>query len=203
MRIASVASLRQNSFHRIMNTPHESLRGQLLLDGGKLRGSFFHRSVVLVCQHDSDGAFGLVLNRIMESSVGELIQEQIPESIADDPLYVGGPVQPGALSYLHYDDYLPAANVMPNISLGHSLDELTELAESFSPSKKLRVFAGYAGWSPGQLDAEIENNAWLTHPATEQLIFQFQADSLWQEILKAKDWQHRILSQSPEDLGWN
>ena len=136
----------------------------------------------------------------MDSNVGELVLEDVPESIQEDPLYVGGPVQPGALSYLHYDDYLPTANVITNVNLGHSL---AELAGSFSPSKKVRIFAGYAGWSPGQLDAEMENDAWLTHPASEELIFHPDIDRLWNHILKRKDWQYRILAQSPEDLGWN
>ena len=186
-----------------MKTPPHSLQGQLLLDGGKLRGSFFHRSVVLICQHDDNGAFGLVLNRTMASRVGELILERLPESIQEHPLFLGGPVQPGALSYLHTDDYLPQANVMPLVNLGHSLDELHELAQSFSTTKKVRIFAGYAGWSPGQLDSEIENEAWLVHPASRELIFEASAESLWEKILQQKNWQHQLLAQSPEDPSWN
>lgn len=203
MIIASLASLVHYAGTSIMESQKDSLKGQLLLDSGKLRGSFFHRSVVLICQHDSDGAFGLLLNRTMENSVGDLIMEELPESIQDDPLYLGGPVQPGALSFLQTDHFLPAANVIENVHLGHSLEDLMEAAESYSPSKKIRIFAGYAGWSAGQLDSEMDNAAWLTHPATQELLFDHSIETLWTTILRDKAWQHRILAQSPEDPSWN
>ncbi len=179
------------------------MKGQLLLDGGKLTGSFFHRSVVLVCQHDDEGAFGLVLNRSTENRVGEMILQDLPESIQDHPLHLGGPVEPGALSYLHGDTFLPDANVVNNVNLGHSLDELVDIANAYSPSQRIQIFAGYAGWSAGQLDAELENDSWLIHPATPELIFEHASEDLWSAILRLKGWQHRVLSQAPEDFSHN
>src|SRR5215471_11781174 len=79
------------------------LKGQLLLDSGELAGSFFARTVVLICQHDSEGAFGLVLNRPANKKLGEVIDAELPEALRGQPLYVGGPVQPTTLSYLHSD----------------------------------------------------------------------------------------------------
>ncbi len=181
----------------------DSLRGQLLLDGGKLRGSFFHRSVVLICQHDTEGAFGLILNRSTENAIGDVVIEDLPESIQEGPLYLGGPVQPGALSYLHFDSFIPAANVITNVSLGHSVEELVDVAASYSPEKQLRIFAGYAGWSAGQLDNEMASDSWLTHPATKEIIFETPAKSMWSEVMKQKNWQQRILADSPEDPSWN
>jgi len=181
----------------------DSLRGQLLLDGGKLRGSFFHRSVVLICQHDSEGAFGLILNRSTENAIGDVVIEDLPESIQEEPLYLGGPVQPGALSYLHSDSFIPAANVITNVSLGHSVEELADVAASYSPEKQIRIFAGYAGWSAGQLDNEMAADSWLTHPATKEIIFETPAKSMWSEVMKQKNWQQRILADSPEDPSWN
>lgn len=175
------------------------LKGQLLLDGGQLRGSFFQRTVVLICQHDADGAFGLVLNRGTGSQAGEVIVGDLPEVLKNLPLYVGGPVQPTALSYLHTDAFLPDANVMPNLSLGHSLDDLIELGESFSPTRKIKLFAGYAGWSAGQLEDEIRRDAWLIHPATLDLVFDSDTERLWQRILRQKGWRYRLLAEMPED----
>ena len=149
----------------------KSLRGQLLLDGGELRGSWFHRSVVLICQHDAGGAFGLVLNRATGSSVGESIVADLPARVKELALFTGGPVQPAAMSFLHADEFLPDANVMANLALGHSLDELVGLGDSFSTTRKLRLFAGYAGWSAGQLEDEMRRKAWLTHPASLELVF--------------------------------
>src|ERR1700729_3184834 len=137
------------------------LKGQLLLDSGQLSGSFFQRTVVLVCQHDAEGAFGLVLKRSIGNKLGEMPVADVPEELKDQPLYLGGPVQLSALSFLHSDNFLPEASVMPNLDLGHSLDSLVELVESFSCTKKVKMFAGYAGWSAGQLEDEMKRKAWV------------------------------------------
>lgn len=179
------------------------LKGQLLLDSGQLRGSFFQRTVVLICQHDAEGAFGLVLNRSSGNNAGDMIVADLPDAIKACPLFVGGPVQPSALSFLHSDTFVPDANVMPDLSLGHSLDTLVELGESFSPTRKLKLFAGYAGWSPGQLEDELRRDAWLTHPATVDMIFDESPDRLWQAILRQKGWKYRLLAEMPEDLSLN
>ncbi|MCL5099240.1 MAG: YqgE/AlgH family protein [Candidatus Omnitrophica bacterium] len=186
-----------------MEKQFDSLKGQLLLDGGKLRGSFFNRTVVLICQHDDEGAFGLVINRPSGNKVGEMIVANLPDRLKEHPLYVGGPVQPAALSFLHSDTYLPQANVFPNLNLSHSIDELVELGESFSATQRMRIFAGYAGWSPGQLEDEMRRGAWLTHPANIELVFQREPAQLWTDILRNKGWQYRLLAESPEDLSAN
>jgi putative transcriptional regulator len=179
------------------------LKGQLLLDSGQLRGSFFQRTVVLVCQHDAEGAFGLVLNRSAGSNAGEMIVADLPDTIKACPLYLGGPVQPSALSFLHTDVFIPDGNVLPNLNLGHSLDSLIELGESFSATQKIKMFAGYAGWSSGQLEDEMKRKAWLTHPASLELVFETNPDELWQKILRQKGWKYRLLAQMPEDLSLN
>lgn len=182
---------------------HNSLKGQLLLDNGTLGGSFFQRTVVLICEHDAEGAFGLVLNRPSPNKVGDAIVAALPETLKQMPLFLGGPVQPQAMSYLHTDLYLPDANVMANVALGHSLDDLVDLGESFSPTALVKVFAGYAGWSPGQLDDEMRRNSWLAHPASVELVFKTQPETLWTLILKQKGWNYRLLAESPEDLSSN
>ena len=179
------------------------LKGQLLLDSGQLSGSFFQHTVVLICQHDAEGAFGLVLNRAMGKNVGDVIVADLPEALKDCPLYEGGPVQPSALSFLHSDALVLDGNVIPNLSLGHSVDELVELGEAFSTARKLKMFAGYAGWSPGQLDNEMKHKAWLTHPASLELVFDTAPEQLWQVILRRKGGKYRLLAQSPEDLSLN
>lgn len=186
-----------------MSETEKFLKGQLLLDSGQLRGSFFQRTVVLICQHDGEGAFGLVLNRGSGNRAEEMIVGALPEPLKTCPLYVGGPVQPSALSYLHSDVFIPDANVLPNLSLGHSLDTLIEIGESFSSTQRIRLFAGYAGWSPGQLEDEIRREAWLTHPATLDLVFDSAPDQLWQKILRQKGGKYRLLAGMPEDLSLN
>ena len=111
-----------------MDTSQKSLKGQLILDNGKLRGSFFHRTVILICQHDSEGAFGLVLNRSTKNKVGEAVVANLPDTLKEETLFLGGPVQPQALSYLHNDAYLPDANVLTN--LGLDLEVIRQTVES-------------------------------------------------------------------------
>jgi putative transcriptional regulator len=182
----------------------KSLKGHLLLDGGSLTGSFFQRTVVLMCQHDRDGAFGLVLNRKSGGTVGELIVADLPEALREETVFLGGPVQPSALSYLHADPLLLDANVMPNLALGHSLETLSEIASSPSETRRVRVFAGYAGWAPGQLEAELKRGAWLTHPASIDWVFHPEPEQLWRRILSRKrDWRYRLLALAPDDPSWN
>ena len=179
------------------------LKGKLILDGGNLARSFFHRTVALICNHDEDGAFGLVLNRDTGDKVEDVLNEDVPEQLGGRHVFLGGPVQPGALSYLYSDDYLPEANVMPGVNVDHSLENLLALGESFSKTQKLRVFAGYSGWSPGQLEGEMERDSWLVHPATIDLIFNTDPADLWKKIISQMGPQYRIMSEAPDDLSWN
>jgi putative transcriptional regulator len=186
-----------------LKTP-KYLKGHLLLDGGDLSGSFFQRTVVLICQHDAEGAFGLILNRQTDKKIGDVLVADLPENLKESLLYLGGPVQPNAMSYLHTDIFIPDANVLPNLNLGHSLDELMDLGESFSPTQKIKMFAGYAGWSPGQLEEEMKRDSWLTHPASVELVFDADPNNLWQTIVgQRQGWKYKLLSQMPDDLSQN
>lgn len=186
-----------------MNEKSKSLQGQLLLDAGELYGSFFAKTVVLICQHDAEGAFGLVLNRTTDKKFGEVISSNLPEMLKDEPLFLGGPVQPSAMSFLHSEAFLPDANVMTGLSLGHSLDELVELGGGYSTTRKLKTFAGYAGWAAGQLEGEMKRKAWITHPATLDLVFDPEPERLWKKILRTKGWRYEIISQMPDDPSVN
>jgi putative transcriptional regulator len=198
-----------------MSAVEKFLKGQLLLDSGQLRGSFFQRTVVLICEHNAEGAFGLVLNRSTGSKIGEMVVADLPETLKEFPLYLGGPVQPTALSFLHYEPFIPEinpslvsletpdVNVLPNLTLGHSLETLVEIGESFSTARKVKMFAGYSGWGPGQLEDEMKRKAWLTHPASLELVLDTDPVTLWQKVLKAMGPKYRLLSQMPEDLSMN
>ncbi len=182
----------------------KSLRGMLLLDGGKLLGSVFHRAVVLVCQHDSKGAFGLILNQPTDRKLGEVLESTVPEALEELAVFNGGPVQPAALSYLHHELDQPDGNLMDVLTLGHDLDKMLELGRTEAEAVRMKVFAGYAGWAPGQLDEEMRRESWLLHTATPDLVFRVPPTQLWRHILRAKgDWQSRLLADSPEDLSWN
>lgn len=187
-----------------MPSEHQSLQGHFLVDSGDLTGSFFARSAVLICQHNAEGAFGLVLNRSMDRTIGDVVPTALPEALSAAPLFVGGPVQPSALSYLHTDAFLPEANVMANLTVGHELDQLVEIAEAAGETSRIKVFAGYSGWSPGQLEGEMKRHAWLTFPASLDLIFDTPPEQLWVAILRRiGGWKNILLSTMPEDPSRN
>lgn len=180
------------------------MKGHLLLDGGALTGSFFHRAVVLICDHSAQGAFGLVLNRPSENRLEDVLPHELPDKISTEVLYAGGPVQPAALSYLHCPKFLADSTDITSLLVGHDLDQLRQLGEALPERERLRVFAGYAGWAPGQLENEMAKDAWLVEPATLGLIFHQPADELWRRLLlRREDWRDRILAEAPDDLSWN
>ena len=186
-----------------MSDAAKYMKGQLLLDSGELAGSFFQRTVVLICEHNAEGAFGLVLNRSSGSKIGEMVVADLPDSLKEFPLYLGGPVQTSALSFLHSDTFLSDANVLPNLALGHSLETLTEIADSFSATRKVKMFAGYSGWGPGQLEGEMARKSWLTYPASLELILDVDPALLWQKVLQSMGPKYKLLSLMPEDLSLN
>jgi len=180
------------------------LKGQLLLDSGELAGSFFARTVVLICQHDSEGAFGLVLNRPANKKLGEVIDAELPEALRGQPLYVGGPVQPTTLSYLHSDTDGTENEIMDRLTMGHSLYDLLVLGGDLKGERRVKAFAGYAGWAPGQLEGEMRRKAWIVQPARLDLIFDVEPDNLWRKILRsAGGWKNHLLAEMPEDPSVN
>ena len=186
----------------------KSLKGQLLLDGGKLAGSEFHQTVLLICEHDPEGALGLVLNRISSQTLAEsLLSVPLPEAVQELPLYIGGPVRPQALNCLIQEPpalgALTDAPVLPGLRLAHNLDELLEPSGNFVQFTQIKFFAGYAGWSPGQLDAEMQDGDWLTHPASIGLVFHPEPAELWKLILRGKGPRYRLFAEAPDDLSNN
>jgi putative transcriptional regulator len=182
----------------------KTLQGQLLLDGGGLGGSCFHRSVVLVCEHTPEGALGLVLTQPGTQLVEDSLPGEVPPAFQGGYLFEGGPVQPTALSYLYSTPEHLMGNVLPELTIGHQIEELQELMNSATADLQLKVFSGYAGWSPGQLDNELRQKSWLTTPADLHQIFKIPPQDLWKTLLRQRPkWQERILAEAPDDIASN
>lgn len=173
-----------------------SLKGQLLLDGGKLAGSAFHHTVVLVCEHNAEGAFGLVLNRPSNIQVSDALRD-VPLALAAVPLFVGGPVEARMLSVLVYDP-TTEDGIIPGLHLVNSPDDL-----GAAGAGQVKFFAGYAGWAPGQLDGEMKRDAWIAHPARVETVFDPEPATLWKRILRTKGPACRLLAEAPEDVSRN
>ncbi len=148
----------------------ESLRGQLLLASPALHDPNFERAVILVGVHSREGAMGVVLNRPSTVTVGEAVP-QLEQAVAEEePVYVGGPVQPSSIVCLaEFLDPSPAGLlVLGRIGFPAPDAGIEELTEA---TARRRVFAGYAGWSEGQLDEEVADGDWIAHAAIPDDVF--------------------------------
>ncbi len=164
------------------------LTGQLLIAMPAMQDPRFAQSVIYVCAHTADGAMGLVINRpLARPSFDELLRQL---EIAPVPparrirLWAGGPVDGGRGFVLHTADWTGEGSLRVNeaLALTASLDVLKAIAEGGGPREGLLAL-GYAGWGPGQLDVEIQQNAWLSVPADEALVFAAEHDSKWRRAL--------------------
>ena len=179
----------------------DSLRGQLLIAGAMLPDPNFARSVVLVCEHGEDGALGLVLNRPSEVGVAEAVPELVA-AVGDAVVHVGGPVQPTALLVLA-EFAEPSSAGLPVLGPVGLVGEGTETEDLAELVRRARVFAGYAGWAPGQLDAELERDDWFIAPAGIDDIFDTDADELWRRVLARKGGHFKLVARMPEDPSVN
>jgi putative transcriptional regulator len=159
----------------------ESVRGQLLIAGPRLLDPNFQRTVVLMIEHGPEGALGLVLNRPSETNVGQVVSELEELLMADTPVFIGGPVQPGGLIVL-------ARFPEPDMAALVSFDDVGILRAEVpldDPPELLasRAFAGHAGWGPGQLDDELERGDWILEAATVDDAFTEAPEELWSTVL--------------------
>ncbi len=180
----------------------ESLKGKLLLATPALFDPNFRRTVVLVGEHGEEGAMGLVLNRPSPVTVGEAVPS-LGDVVGEDAVvYFGGPVQPETVLVLaDFEDPGSAATlVVGDVGFASSDGDLALLAER---TRRARVFAGYSGWGPGQLEAELEEESWLVEPAEGHDLFPSPGDDLFASVLRAKGGTYRLLALMPEDPSRN
>lgn len=144
----------------------------------------FQRSVTLVCQHDAGGAMGIVINRLADYTLGELLDQlkldTHDEALAARAIVAGGPVHPDRGFVLHGDDseWNSTLHVAPGLSVTTSRDILEALARGEGPRQVL-VALGYAGWEAGQLEAELAQNSWLTVPVDQAIVFDTPLHERW------------------------
>jgi putative transcriptional regulator len=181
--------------------PVDSLKGHLLVAGPGLLDPNFRRTVVLVGEHGDEGALGVILNRTSEATVGEAVPELAPLVEVTAPVHVGGPVQPSAIVVLaeFVEPDRAEALVVADIGFLPSEIDPDELGEL----RRARVFAGYAGWGPGQLDGELEEGSWIVEPAVPGDVFTTEPDELWSEVLRRKGGPFGVLALMPPDPSLN
>ena len=175
----------------------DSLRGNLLIAAPGLLDPNFWRTVVLVGEHSEEGALGVVLNRTSETPVDEAVPElaELVDEMGD--VHVGGPVQPSAVVVLADFAEPPDPEALVVESVGFLPAEVDP--ESLGPMRRARVYVGYAGWGPGQLDDELDEGSWIVGPAVAEDVFTDEPDNLWSTVLRRKGGPFRVLAAMPPD----
>lgn len=176
-----------------------SREGRLLIAAPTLVDPNFHRSVVLMIEHSPDGALGLILNQPLEQLARDTLPDALGELMGhDDHLHEGGPVQPDAIIVLaEFDDPSEAAGMaFGRVGIIDPGGDLTGLGER---TGAVRAFGGYAGWSGGQLEEEIAQEAWIDAAAMAEDVFTEDASHLWSDVLARKGGTWRIIARMPED----
>ncbi|WP_026293247.1 YqgE/AlgH family protein [Rudaea cellulosilytica] len=166
-----------------------ALANQFLIAMPNMRDPSFVRSVALICQHSNDGAMGVVINRLSEYRLGDVLAQmglksQLAE-VEDAPVLIGGPVQPERGFVLHSADgvWESSYRISESLSVTTSRDVLVAIAEGRGPKRSI-VALGYAGWSAGQIEEEIRQNAWLTAEPDQRILFDVALEQRWESAAK-------------------
>ena len=165
------------------------LEGQLLIAMPTMGDERFQRTVIFMCAHSAQGAMGLVVNRLADQidfkDLLDQLRIEVPALIQEIQVHTGGPVESGRGFVLHTTDYFQDSTlqVSDDIGLTATADILKSIATGDGPVHSLLAL-GYAGWAPGQLDAEIQANGWLHVPADRELVFDRDLDSKWERAVQ-------------------
>lgn len=192
--------------HETPPGPLTLARGTFLIASPGLLDPNFRRTVVLLCAHGPEGSYGLVLNRARDLTVADLSSDSVLLAGRTDPLWSGGPVQQDTLQVLHrLGPGVPGAlHIVGDVHLGGDPVVLrARLDEQEGEGTVLRFVLGYSGWGKDQLEAELEEGAWILAPANEALVFDAPPGSVWRRALRALGPEFAEQADEPLDPSWN
>ncbi len=178
------------------------LRGHLLIASPALLDPNFERTVVLIAEHDETGAMGIVINRAGETPVADAAPVLAHIVEPDAVVHEGGPVQQTSVVILaqFVDPALAAVPVLDDVGFVAGDSDFESLGDELL---RARVFAGLAGWGPGQLEAELERDDWITEPALPDDVFAAEPDGLWGAVLERKGGSFALVARMPPDPSLN
>ncbi|MEQ9570023.1 MAG: YqgE/AlgH family protein [Longimicrobiales bacterium] len=174
-----------------------SLKGRLLISSGGLFDPNFRHTVVLIGEHNDDGALGVVLNRPLEVTVEEAVPPLGRLVESGEPLYQGGPVQPTSPVLLAEFAHIDLADLPVFEQVGFLVGDVP--ADLRPGVIRARVYAGYSGWGPGQLEREMTEDSWIVADPVVDDVFTDEPGSLWRRVLRRKGPEYRRLSEMPFD----
>lgn len=176
--------------------------GTLLLAEPFMQEPLFGRSVILICHHDEQGSFGLILNKPAENPFSEEDQDH---PLVRFPFFSGGPVESNSMFYIHNLATLPeAVPIKDGIFWQGDYQALLEAIEenNFRPDNG-RIMVGYAGWSEGQLEMELDREDWMVYNGSISGILALEANQMWKKLLEKMGPYYRMLSNFPVDPSLN
>ncbi len=180
----------------------ESLSGHFLIASPSILDPNFRRTVVFVTAHTEEGAVGLILNRRSDATVGEAVPQLASLTDLEEPVFVGGPVNPEGVAVLAEFHDPDEAGVVVIEDIGFvALDDALEVGPP--DLERTRVFAGVAGWGPEQLEDELERDDWIIEPAALDDIFTDDPEELWSTVLRRKGGEYELVARMPFDPSLN
>lgn len=180
--------------------------GDFLIATPAMRDANFHRTVILICDHDQQGTFGLVLNRSTGIPIEKVFEQLDPEIAEACSLFFGGPVDQERVFAVRrgVPDEVPGDEVGNGMFLPKDLAESVEqICSGDELLKQYRFFVGYSGWGAGQLEQELQEQSWITVSGIEDLIFETEPDQLWSQALRSLGGEQTLWSMMPADPEWN
>ena len=189
-----------------INTPFRSpiCKGSLLIANPEVESDLYSKSVVLVCEHNASGSFGLIINKPLSL---EIPAEIINTDMLENPnllIQTGGPIQIGQMMLLHSSNTIPdqTLEICPGVFLGGNLEFLQEAIKDPS-TPHVRLCFGYSGWAAGHLDKELLEGHWFIHKAKASHIFSPSPKNLWHSILNEMGGKYEDISKIPDDPSLN
>ncbi len=186
----------------------QSLRSHFLISATHLRDTNFYKSVILLIEHNKDGAMGVIINRPLNLKVHSALEKHfdIPES--KQCIYSGGPVEPAALLVMHNEDSLAddVTNILSGANVGTHESIFDRIADSIRNPEdpfRFRLYAGYSGWSKGQLEGEIERGDWYRLPGDASYVFCDDPYEVWEELLRKVHEDIGVITDPQQKHEWN
>jgi len=175
-------------------------KGDLLISEPFLDDPNFERSVILICEHGDEGSLGFVLNKPTKHTLSDVMDEV---NHFESQLYQGGPVQLDTLHFIHRmgGEIREGQKLRPDIFWGGSFEQLLSMMNTYQlESRNIRFFLGYSGWSPGQLEGELKENAWFVYQNTSAYdVFDLSTQDLWRMVLNNMGGKYKMFSNYPSD----
>ncbi len=177
-------------------------RGTVLVASPLLRDPNFDHTVVLLCEHEEGGSWGLVLNRRTELTFGDLLDDVPFPAASRGPVHWGGPVETSRMQVLHHlrQEIPGTLELLPGVALGLESEAFRDIAaEERLADEALHAYVGHAGWAPEQLDEELATGSWIMCTASPRLVFDTDPKAMWESTLRALGPEYARLTQVPTD----